>query len=299
LFVTFKWLFLHFKIFFMLTHHLALVSKTRSIKTSELTKVAAALQKQATRDLGPIWNIDATVDAFEFLKDVPAGYWPIIIKDNIHEPGAAGYHTDRYKQPFALVQNDAGWALTSSHEMCEMLVDPFGSRLVSSGSIKRGQGRVSYLVEVCDPCEDDTFAYSVNGILVSDFYTPNYFDPVTSSAVRYSFSGSVKKPKQVLKNGYLSWLDPETGKWWQATYFGTKEVINDITEKMEMLEGSLRSRVDRITPTPLRTRGVSNQLVKTNKAHAESQAKLGAHVTSHWEQEINRLIKPRKVMLGN
>ena len=283
----------------MLTHHVALVSKTRHIKTSDLTKVSAALQKQATRDLGPSWGIDATVYAFEFLKDVPAGYWPIIIRDNIHEPGAAGYHTDKYKQPFALVQYDEGWALTSSHEMCEMLVDPFGSRLVASGSIKQGQGRVSYLVEVCDPCEDEAFAYSVNGIFLSDFYTPHYFDPVTSSAVRYSFSGGVKKPKQVLKNGYLSWLDPATGKWWQATYFGTKEVINDISEKMDMLEGSLRSRVDRITPTPLRTKGVSNKIVKANKIQADRQEKAGAEATNHWEQEINRLIKPRKVMSAN
>jgi len=38
----------------MLTHQIALVSKTRHIKTSDLSKVAAALQKQATRDLGPI-----------------------------------------------------------------------------------------------------------------------------------------------------------------------------------------------------------------------------------------------------
>jgi hypothetical protein len=71
----------------MLTHQIALVSKTRHIKSSELSKVAAALQKQATRDLGPIWGIQATVDDFEFLKDVPGGYWPIIIKDNIHESG--------------------------------------------------------------------------------------------------------------------------------------------------------------------------------------------------------------------
>jgi len=280
----------------MLTHQIALVSKTRHIKTSDLSKVAAALQKQATRDLGPIWGIQATVDAFELLKDVPAGYWPIIIKDNIHEPGAAGYHTDKYKQPFALVQFDEGWALTSSHEMCEMLVDPFGSRMVSSGSIKQGQGRVNYLVEVSDPCEDDSFAYSVNGIMLSDFYTPNYFDPVSTPSVRYSFTGAIKAPKQVLKNGYLSWLDPETGKWWQATYFGTKQVINDISAKMEMLEGSLRARIDRITPTPLLTEGVSKQTIKINKSHAESQAKLGAHRTNHWEQEINRLIKPRKVI---
>ncbi len=280
----------------MLTHQIALVSKTRHIKTSDLTKVAAALQKQATRDLGPLWNIQATVDAFELLKDVPPGYWPIIVRDKIDDDSALGYHTDRYRQPFALVRFDEGWALTSSHEMCEMLVDPFGSRMVASGSIKADQGRVEYLVEVSDPCEDDKYAYSVNGILLSDFYTPEYFDPVTSSAVRYSYTGAIHAPKQVLKNGYLSWLDPETGKWWQANYFGTKLVINDITERMDMLEGSLRARIDRITPTPRLTKGVSRQVVKINNAHAASQEKFGVRNANHWEQEINRLLKPRKVI---
>ena len=47
----------------MLSKHIALVSKTTKIKSSDLQKVAAALQKQATRDLGPIWGIEATVDA--------------------------------------------------------------------------------------------------------------------------------------------------------------------------------------------------------------------------------------------
>jgi len=72
---------------------------------------------------------------------------------------------------------------------------------------------------------------------------------------------------------------------WQATYFGTKQVINDISAKMEMLEGSLRARIDRITPTPLLTEGVSKQTIKTNKSHAESQAKLGAHRTNHWNRK--------------
>src|SRR5712671_1732790 len=142
----------------MITQNIALVSKTRKIKIGELQQAAAALQKQAIRDLSPIWNIKATVDAFTSLKDVPSGYWPIIIKENIGDPSAAGYHSDKYRQPFSLVKWEDGWQLTCSHEMCEMLVDPFGNRMVSSGSIKQGQGRVNYLVEVCDPSEDDSFA---------------------------------------------------------------------------------------------------------------------------------------------
>ena len=280
----------------MLSKHIALVSKTTKIKSSELQQVAAALQKQATRDLGPIWGIEATVDSFTKLKDVPGGYWPIIIKEKIDDPSAAGYHSDKYRQPFALVKYDEGWPLTCSHEMCEMLVDPFGNRMVTSGSIKEGQGRVNYLVEVCDPSEDDTFAYSVNGIMLSDFYTPHYFDPVISSAIRYSFTGVITKPKQVLKGGYLSWLDPATGKWWQATFFGTHLRVDDISGKMDMLEGSLRSRIDRITPTPRTTDGVSKAHIKINKSQAASEVKYGLKNESHWEQEINRILKPRKVM---
>jgi len=280
----------------MLSKHIALVSKTTKIKSSQLQQVAAALQKQATRDLGPIWGIEATVDAFTKLKDVPGGYWPIIIKEKIDDPSAAGYHSDKYRQPFALVKYDEGWPLTCSHEMCEMLVDPFGNRMVTSGSVKEGQGRVSYLVEVCDPSEDDSFAYSVNGIMLSDFYTPHYFDPVTSAAIRYSYTGVITKPKQVLKGGYLSWLDPATGKWWQATFFGTQLRVDDISGKMDMLEGSLRSRIDRITATPRMTDGVSKAHIKINKTQAASQEKYGLKNESHWEQEINRLLKPRKVM---
>jgi hypothetical protein len=49
----------------MFTQQIALVSKTKKIKVSELQQVAAALQKQATRDLGPIWDVQATVQRFD------------------------------------------------------------------------------------------------------------------------------------------------------------------------------------------------------------------------------------------
>jgi len=228
----------------MLTHHIALVNQTVHINSAELSRVSAALQKQVTRDLSPIWQIQATVDAFENSKDVPAGYWPIFVRDDIHEPGAEGYHTDRNHQPYSLVRHGSSWALTASHELCEMLADPFGNRMVASGSIVKTQGRVNYLVEICDPCESEQFAYSVNGILLSDFYTPHYFDPVRSSSIRYSFTGSIKEPKQILREGYLSWLDPETDKWYQATFFGSKPSIREISSKMNTVKGPFRERIN-------------------------------------------------------
>src|SRR5262245_56840424 len=110
----------------MLTEHVALVSEEASISMAELMSVAAALAKQATRDFAPHWQGPARVTAFQSLDDLPLDYWPIIIKDDIGDPSAAGYHEDKDGQPFSLVQYSDGWPLTASHELLEMLADPFG-----------------------------------------------------------------------------------------------------------------------------------------------------------------------------
>jgi len=200
----------------MLTRYAALVSETDQVPFSQLAEIASALQKQATRDFAPIWQISATISVFQSLQQVPSDYWPIIIRDDIDQPGAAGYHTDSSGQPYALVQASENVSLTCSHELMEMLGDPFGNRLVAADSLKAGQGRVNYLVEVCDPSEGEQFAYSINGIRVSDFYTPNFFDPVLAPSVRYSFTGCIRKPRQILEGGYISWMIPATREWWQA-----------------------------------------------------------------------------------
>ena len=228
----------------MLMRHVALVSEESKIKMRELSGVAAALQKQATRDLAPIWQLEATVTAFEKLEDLPLDYWPVIVKDDIGDPQAAGYHEDKNGQPFALVQYSKGWTLTASHEVVEMLVDPFGRRLVAGQSPVQKQGRVRFLVEVCDPSEAEAYAYRVNGIQVSDFYTPHFFDPVKSAGVRYSFTNAITEPKQVLKGGYLSWYDSETKTWWQRSWFGTKPSDEALTG-FKTGNGNLREALDR------------------------------------------------------
>src|ERR1700747_3255210 len=105
----------------MLNQHIGLVAETDQISASELTRVAAALQKQVTRDFEQIWGVQADVSAFAKLEDVPIDYWPVIVQDDINTPGAAGVHEDQNRQPFALVQFSNEWSLTASHETLEML----------------------------------------------------------------------------------------------------------------------------------------------------------------------------------
>ena len=231
-----------------LLRQIALVSESSAVPQDLVSRIAAALQKQVTRDLESLWKITATVDAFARLEDVPLGTWPIVIQDDIGY-NARGIHLDNDGQPFALVEADTSedvTSLTSSHECLEMLVDPYGKRMVAGDSPKPDQGRVMFLVEVCDPSEAAAYAYTVNGVLVSDFYTPQFFDPVAASGVRYSFTGAIKEPRQVLQGGYLSWMLPESRVWWQEVWFGTPE--SHFVEA-GIMDGacSLRTELDRLT----------------------------------------------------
>ena len=125
------------------TYHLALVAdprRNRRIGPRQLSAVSTVLQKQIVRDFTPIWGIEATIDPFFRLEDVPLGYWQIIVMDDIHTPGAAGVHEDSEGQPFSLVKSGPYWPLTASHECLEMLVDPFGDRTVA-GKAGHRQGR--------------------------------------------------------------------------------------------------------------------------------------------------------------
>jgi hypothetical protein len=243
--------------------HLALVSEGVNITPSDMTTVASALSKQVDRDFKPFWRVDATVDAFVSLDDVPTDYWPIIVMKNVQ--GAAGYHEDEDGQPFAVVEYDTQWSLTASHECLEMLADPFGRRLRAGNMLEQAvelgleASRVRYLVEVCDPSESGQFSYQVNGILVSDFYTPHFFDPVRATGIRYSFTGAIDAPRKVLDGGYISWREPTSRHWFQLRMFADEFSSNiphvlDLSAKtvFEKLRGtqSLRSAIDRVTKVP-------------------------------------------------
>jgi hypothetical protein len=269
-----------------LPHHVALVSDTTAVTFADVSSVAAALQKQATRDFSPLWKVDATVSAFAALESVPVDYWPVIIKDNIDQPGAAGYHTDDNGQPFSLVEADDQWQLTASHETLEMLADPFGNRTLAGAPPPQAPAplstlaRVLYLVEVCDPCEDTQFAYGVNGVQLSDFITPHYYDPKGAACTLYSFRGNIKEPHTVLENGYVSFGNPTTNEWYQIIVSNGQTQVQDLG-KLSCNGRSLRETIDnqvrglrkndpsRIKPPSAVAARTSNAIAESSRARAK------------------------------
>jgi hypothetical protein len=233
--------------------HLALVVDAPQVSRRAVTEIAAALQRQLMRDLAPIWEVHATIDAFESLEHVPPGYWPILVGDHFPGVESVGMHLDRNGQPFALVEASPSWSLTASHEAIEMVIDPWGNRTVPGGSPMReagigDQGLVEILVEICDPSGGAQWAYTVNGYLVSDFVTPDYYDPVQSPGVRYSFKGVVPGPRQILEGGYLSWRDPTTSEWWQGIRNNGSDLSFRNIGRLDEDGRPIRERIDRYTP---------------------------------------------------
>jgi hypothetical protein len=251
----------------MLPIHVAVVSRSVHIQAGELSSVAAALQAQVTRDFGPLWGVSAAVDAFPAVEDVPVGSWVVTIEDDIHTPGAGGFHLARSGQPYALVQYSDTWSLAVSHETLEMLADPSGNRSQAAPSPEDDVTQSLYLVEVCDPCEAAEYAYSIDGILVSDFILPRYYDAV-ARGIPYSFTGAVSRPRQVLRGGYVSYLDVSDHIVRQMIWPGSAQApsVRELGPITLDGGGSLREWVDSRTEHPELDRGASKDVAAV--AHA-------------------------------
>ena len=107
---------------------------------------------------------------------------------------------------------------------------------------------MKYLLEVCDPCQ--AVWYPVNGVPVSDFYCPRYFDPVLPDRDRYSFTGAIRRPLDILEGGYLSWIDPGDSALYMLGAGETVETQVADLDDLKRSTAALRTIVDTSPLTP-------------------------------------------------
>jgi hypothetical protein len=179
----------------------------------QLKAIAAALHRQVNEHFDVFWNMRATVVA-----DTVAGPsdWVIGLFKDADQPGALGYHdTTSNGTPLAKVfplldaQDGQNLSTTISRELLEMLADPYLSRATQSPD-----GRF-YALEVGDAVENDE--YVIDGVKVSNFVTPHYFEPSQDlTGIRLDYLGLVKTPYEVRPGGYMQWNDGSG--WHQITH---------------------------------------------------------------------------------
>jgi hypothetical protein len=144
--------------------------------------------------------------------------------------------------PYALVGvPDQNWSVILSHEVLELLADPWGTNFVThfstdpityvDGSGKKVSEVIAqqdWIVEVCDSVEADADGYSINGIPVSNFNSKAYFNTSQTSNLDYRNllrrTDPAKYPFPIRKGGYLSfWSHTNPDEVFQIKWFDEKE----------------------------------------------------------------------------
>lgn len=197
---------------------IAITNASTCLNDSQVEAVLPALQKQVSLDFKAYWNLDCTLSFLPNNQPLTTGWWQMVIVDNPDQAGALGYHEmtstgTPLGKVFAKLDldNRCSWAVTLSHELLEMLVDPW----INWCAVSR-DGKI-YALEVCDAVEADDLGYEIDGVLVSDFVTPSWFEP--AEADRFDFKQHLSKELQLAEGGYISILDPKKG-WTQITARG-------------------------------------------------------------------------------
>lgn len=199
---------------------IAIKNLSTVISDSELAHALPAFQTQVSRDFASAYGIDAKLHIVNKGQALLPSQWQLIVFDDAEGAGYLGYHETSARgtplgKVFAKTTMTYGglWTVTFSHELLEMLLDPWINLTVADAATRR-----SYSYEACDAVEADELGYKINGIQVSDFVLPSYFEPdiTLTKTHKRSFCGHVTKPFELASGGYASFLDWSTGEYSQV-----------------------------------------------------------------------------------
>jgi hypothetical protein len=196
------------------------VNESTVATDDQLLKIVGALQRQVSEDFAPVWGIDATLGYVKKGEVPDPAAWVLGIFDTSDQAGALGYHDVTEAglplgKVFAKTDLDLGSSLsvTISHELLEMLLDPDIN--LSVFVQKTDTEGIIYAYEVADACEDDSFGYLIDGVLVSDFVYPAWFESFNLKGP-YDKQAKISAPFQLLSGGYISaYQIPNVGGWTQ------------------------------------------------------------------------------------
>lgn len=191
---------------------IAIVNQSTLVTETDAAAMTAAIDAQVATDVAPVWDrAPASVTFYDSDSAVPANAYKIVITDTIADQpaGVLGYHTEAAGGILSGIiaakpELDNGgkvttgdWSVSSvlSHEVLEMFIDPNCNLWAFDGQ------KTIYSFEVCDPVEGPS--YAVNGVSVSNFVTPAWFDAQAAGTSPFDKLGQIKQPFGILKTGYV------------------------------------------------------------------------------------------------
>jgi len=229
---------------------IAIINRSSVVSDQDVAAATNAVQKQINDNFAPVWNQIALLVVMTKFDAIPPGFWTMIIADDTDQANALGYHLqDTTPAGFVFAKTDASyglsWTVTYSHEILEMLADPWvaATALKMDPVTKQPLALISW--EVCDPVEADDLGYAIDGIRLSDFVYPAYFqDWNTYSA--YDKMGHIAAPFEVARGGYVSgfvpgqgWVSQQTAH--QSTRLARRGPYSRTSRRPQALAESLRN----------------------------------------------------------
>jgi hypothetical protein len=177
------------------------------VTAAEISAAIAAVQTQVALDFIPAWGSPA-----------PTTYRLVFLDEDPSVPGALGYHDLEGDVPVSYIlcktAKDDGVSVSSvlSHEVLEMIVDPITTRVIMEDAVGDGKTFTLYMAEVCDAVEQDL--YTINGVQVSNFVLPAWFDPENKTGP-FDFRKKLTKALQLLPGGsYIAFLQGNSPTGW-------------------------------------------------------------------------------------
>ncbi len=184
-------------------------SSTR-VTDSDAKTMTDAVAAQVRDHFAPAWRIPVNpVTYMDSGAAKPSWGAVLSLVDDPDQPGVLGWHTEGeggviFGYVFAAPVLDNGGqvltgatytvAATLSHEVLETIADPHVNLWAT------GPADTLISQEVCDPVENGS--YEIDGVSVSNFVTPEWFDAQSAAGTQLDYLNKVSKPFQMDKGGY-------------------------------------------------------------------------------------------------
>jgi hypothetical protein len=196
---------------------IAVINESTVVHDLAIKAMLHAFGEQWNVNLRPIWGVDgATFALLPAAKAPPSGAWWLVFLDDSDQASDLAYHDlTNEGLPISkvfvktILADKASLSVGATHELCEMAVDPW------LNSAYQDPDGVFWAGEICDPVEDDRYGYEINGTLVTDFVSPNWFAHMHANGP-LDFKAHAKNAFEVLTAGYAQKFDPKKG-WVQVT----------------------------------------------------------------------------------
>lgn len=191
------------------------VTNFSSATNSDIHTWIQAIKLQCDRDVAPIWGNTVNFNEVEEGSLPNSQNWQAGFFDDSTQAGMLGWH-DVSPNGLPLIKIFVKEAekfgevpsITLSHEVLESIADANADTIVQ-GVDEQGKA-CEYFQEICDPVESDV--YDINGIKVSDFVTPDWFNESHKTG-EFDFLKKVSKAFQIDHGGYMQ-ISYDNGQSW-------------------------------------------------------------------------------------